>query len=337
MRAGGLGPTALILWNIRVSQTLPLRLGSSRSDLDCAAALLREGRLVAFPTETVYGLGALAADGRAVAAIFAAKGRPRFNPLIAHYADPSDVARDVTVTPLAAKLAARFWPGPLTLVLRRREGTRVSPLLSAGLDTLAVRVPSHPVAHALLAVCGAPVAAPSANRSNAISPTTAEHVLRSLGSAVAAIVDGGACPVGVESTVVDATGTAPILLRPGGVPLEEIEEVAGPAGRPAADAAPTSPGMLKRHYAPSIPLRLDAREAGPGEVLLGFGPEAPEDAANLSRSGDLAEAAANLFGMLWELDRAPHRGIAVMPVPERGLGQAINDRLRRGAAAREEP
>lgn len=315
-----------------MNQTLPILLSSRPSDIEQAAALLRAGRLVAFPTETVYGLGANACDDRAVASIFAAKGRPRFNPLIAHYADAADIAHDVIITPLAARLAAAFWPGPLTMVLRRQAGTTVSALLSAGLDTLAVRVPLHPVANALLAACGVPVAAPSANRSNAISPTTADHVRRSLGGRVAAIVDGGACEVGVESTVVDASGLAPILLRPGGLTQEAIEAVAGPVGRPTAGAAPTSPGMSSRHYAPAIPLRLNAIEAQPDEILLGFGPGAPLDALNLSREGDLGEAAANLFRMMWDLDTPANRGIAVMPVPETGLGRAINDRLRRAAA-----
>ena len=317
----------------------PLILPPDAVGLDTAAALLREGRLVAFPTETVYGLGAIATNGRAVADIYAAKGRPSFNPLIAHYPDASAVSRDVVLSPLAEKLARHFWPGPLTLVLKRQPDTTVSPLLSAGLDTLAVRVPAHPVANALLKACGIPVAAPSANRSNRISPTTSDHVRRSLGARVHAIVDGGPCVVGVESTVVDATGDVPVVLRQGGLPMEAIAEIAGTVGLPGAGnggSVPRSPGMLKRHYAPGVPMRLNARSANAGETLLGFGPDTPEDVPNLSVSGDLAEAASNLFKLLWELDRPGINGIAVMPIPDKGLGRAINDRLRRGAAPEDE-
>jgi L-threonylcarbamoyladenylate synthase len=221
----------------------------------------------------------------------------------------------------------------LTLVLPRRAGCAVSLLVSAGLDTLAVRVPSHPVARSLLRAAGCPVAAPSANRAGRLSPTTAAHVAESLGGACAAIVDGGPCPVGVESTVVDLSGECAAVLRPGGVPVEDIEAVVGPlAAAAAAGKRPKSPGMLERHYAPGLPLRLNAVEARPGEALLAFGPGAPKAALNLSPGGDVAEAAANLFAMMRALDRPRFRAIAVMPIPERGLGRAINDRLRRAAA-----
>ncbi len=312
----------------------PLLFPSDADGISAAANLLRDGKLVAFPTETVYGLGGIATADRSVAQIFAAKDRPDFNPLIAHFPDVETVGWDVVMTPLADRLAAHFWPGPLTLVLRRKVDTRISPLLSAGLDTLAVRVPAHPVARALLSACGIPVAAPSANRSNRISPTTPDHVRRSLGGRIDAILDGGPCPVGLESTVIDATGERPALLRPGGLPVEMIEDIAGPILLPDvrfASDAPRSPGMQKRHYAPAVPLRLNAKSAGTGEVLLGFGPQAPLEGPNLSREGDLTEAAANLFRLLWELDRPGVSGIAVMPIPETGLGRAINDRLRRGA------
>jgi len=306
--------------------------------LDEAGALIRAGELVAFPTETVYGLGADATNDRAVAAIFEAKGRPRFNPLIVHFSDREAAAREAAFTPLAGRLADAFWPGPLTLVLPRAEGCRLSLLVSAGLDTVAVRVPGLVTARAFLTACGRPVAAPSANRSGQVSPTTAEHVAHSLGDRVALILDAGPCHVGLESTVVDCTGDAPVLLRPGGITREQIEEVAGAATvAGAAPDAPRSPGMLASHYAPSIPVRLNATEALPDEALLAFGHEIPEGAAttlNLSADGNLVEAAANLFAMLRVLDRPEHTAIAVMPVPVDGLGAAINDRLQRAAAAR---
>jgi len=299
-------------------------------EIERAAALLRAGKLVAFPTETVYGLGGDATNDRAVAAIYAAKGRPRFNPLIVHVPDAASAARLVESDGREQRLAAKFWPGPLTLVLRRRVNAGVSLLASAGLDTLAVRVPDHPMARALLRAVGRPVAAPSANPSGRISPTTASHVREGLGEAVAMILDGGACRVGLESTVVDLTRGEAVLLRPGGVTREEIEAVIGPLESAAEDDedAPRSPGRLAAHYAPALPLRMNASAAHPGEALLGFG--GTEGAASdLSPSGDLVEAAANLFAMLRALDHAPYTGIAVAPVPERGLGLAINDRLRR--------
>lgn len=297
-----------------------------------AAAVLRAGGLVAFPTETVYGLGADATNHRAVADLFAAKDRPRFNPLIAHVADAAAAERHVIFDARARTLAATFWPGPLTLVLPRADDCAVSLLASAGLDTLAVRVPDDPIASALLAATGCPIVAPSANRSGQVSPTTAEHVRESLGEAVAMILDGGPCRVGIESTVVDLSGPTPRLLRPGGVPAEAIEAQIGSLAAVDAGDPVRAPGMLARHYAPERPLRLDAETGEPGEAFLGFGPHAAAATLNLSAAGDVNEATANLFAMLRALDRSPFTGIAVMPVPERGLGRAINDRLRRAAA-----
>ncbi|MEJ0019234.1 MAG: L-threonylcarbamoyladenylate synthase [Acetobacteraceae bacterium] len=306
-----------------------------------AGALLRGGALVSFGTETVYGLGADATGDRAVAAIFAAKDRPRFNPLICHYPDGDAALADVVVTPLARRLAARFWPGPLTLVLPRRTDCRVSLLASAGLDSLAVRVPAHDAARALLREVGRPVAAPSANRSGKVSPTTARHVLDELSGRIAAVLDSGTCPVGVESTVLDLTTGEPALLRHGGVTLEALEAVIGTL-RTATDAtaAPRSPGMLVSHYAPARPVRLDAATVRPSEALLAFGPPLAGAGAtfSLSECGDVDEAAARLFAGLRRLDEdAASLGleaIAVMAIPEQGLGRAINDRLRRAAAPR---
>ena len=302
-----------------------------------AADYLRQGKLVAFATETVYGLGADATNDKAVAAIFAAKNRPDFNPLIAHVADADAAARLVEMDPRAQALAAHFWPGPLTLVLPRRQDSPVSLLASAGLDSIAVRVPAHPVALALLRAVGRPVAAPSANPSGGVSPTTAAHVAQGLGNKLAMILDGGACAVGVESTVLDLTTTTPTLLRPGGVTLEQLEALLGPVAVAQGhdDSGPKSPGMLASHYAPGLPVRLEAETIRGGEALLGFGP-IPGAELSLSPSGDLAEAAANLFAMLRALDRAPFTGIAVSPIPAHGLGLAINDRLRRAAAPREQ-
>jgi L-threonylcarbamoyladenylate synthase len=319
--------------------------------VEAAAALLREGALVAFPTETVYGLGADARNARAVAGIFAAKGRPHFNPLICHYPDAgaafADVRADMPADDRARRLAARFWPGPLTLVLPRRPECQVDLLAGAGLDTLAVRVPAHPLALALLRAVGRPVAAPSANRSGQVSPTTAAHVLEGLGGRIAAVIDGGPCDVGVESTVLDLTSPAgAVLLRPGGVPVEAIEAEIGPVGRPlpigaaAATATLRSPGLMLSHYAPGLPVRLDAAKVAPEEALLAFGEPLPGAGAvwNLSRSGDTTEAAARLFAGLRWLDAEGQRlglaRIAAMPVPQAGLGAAINDRLSRAAAPR---
>ncbi len=311
-----------------------------------AAALIRAGRLVAFGTETVYGLGCDATQGRAVAGVFAAKGRPHFNPLICHYAEAADAFGHVWATPEAEALAAAFWPGPLTLVLRRRVTCPVDLLAGAGLDTLAVRVPAHAAARRLVMLAGVPVAAPSANRSGGVSPTSAAHVLADLGGRIDAVVDCGPASVGLESTVVDLTGARPFLLRPGGVAAEAIEAVLGPVGRgltPAQAQATRglrSPGLLVSHYAPGLPVRLGAMAAAADEALLAFGP-APEAALcwNLSAAGDLAEAAARLFGGLRWLDErgraAGLRGIAAMAVPASGLGLAINDRLQRAAAPRD--
>ncbi len=304
-----------------------------------AARLLVAGELVAFPTETVYGLGGDATNDLAVARIFEAKGRPRFNPLIAHVPDLS-MARGLAVLDARAeRIAERFWPGPLTLVLPRAPGSPVSLLASAGLDTLAIRIPAHPLALALLRATARPLAAPSANRSGRLSPTIAADVLAELDGRIAAVLDGGRCEVGIESTVLDLSEAEPRILRPGGVSREALQTVIGSIATVAAPgAAPRSPGMLESHYAPGRPLRLEARDARDGEALLAFGPgPAPEgfrETRWLSRSGDLTEAAANLFASLRALDRPDFTGIAVMPIPERGLGIAINDRLRRAAAPR---
>lgn len=302
-----------------------------------AAALIRDGKLVAFPTETVYGLGANALDDFAVSAIFAAKERPRFNPLIVHVLDRTEAVEIVTFNAIARMLADAFWPGGLTLVLPRREPSPLALLVSAGLDTAAVRSPSHEVARALLDASGVPIAAPSANRSSRISPTTAADVAEELGGRVSLILDGGPCPIGLESTVIGFENEKPVLLRPGAIARGEIERVAGPLGRPSGEAI-QSPGQLASHYAPRAALRLNARDVRPGEALLAFGPEAPQGAAfmrNLSDTGNLREAAVNLFAMLRALDRAGAKTIAVMPIPNEGLGEAINDRLERGAAPRE--
>lgn len=299
-----------------------------------AAHLLRTGRLVAFPTETVYGLGADATNGEAVAAIFAAKNRPDFNPLIIHVTDMDAAAALVVFDDRARLLAGRFWPGALTLVLPRKPDCPVSLLAGAGLDTLAVRVPAHPTARTVLEAAATPIAAPSANRSGEVSPTTAQHVAQSLGEAVDLIVDDGPCAIGVESTVLDLSGPLPVLLRPGGVTEEEIAAIVGPVGHAGtgADSALRSPGLLARHYATRIPLRMMATELQENEGLLAFGPEPLQGAAameNLSPAGDLTEAAANLFSMMRALDQPGLSGIAVMPIPGNGLGAAINDRLRR--------
>jgi L-threonylcarbamoyladenylate synthase len=299
-----------------------------------AAACLAAGGLVAFPTETVYGLGADARNGEAVARLYAAKGRPSFNPLIVHVGS-LDAARKLgRFDAAAAKLAAAFWPGPLTLVLPKRPDAGVADLALAGLDSVAVRVPAHPVARALLASFDGPVVAPSANRSGHVSPTSAAHVLADLRGRIDLVVDGGPCAVGVESTIV-ACLAEPTLLRPGGLPREEIERVLGQplALALASDEAPLSPGMLSSHYAPKARLRLDAEAADADEALLAFGP-ASGATLNLSPRGDLIEAAASLFSHLRALDAAGVKRIAVMKVPRAGLGEAINDRLTRAAAPR---
>ena len=302
-----------------------------------AAAMLRAGRLVAFPTETVYGLGANALDDRAVAAIFAAKGRPRFNPLIVHVRDAAQARRYVAWNGLAEKLAQKFWPGALTLVLPRLKDSPLSLLVSAGLDSAAIRCPAHKVAQKLLAEADLPLAAPSANRSGAISPTRAEHVAQSLGQRVELILDDGPCAIGVESTVLDLTVDPPALLRPGAIDSDAIAALSGRLAKPSG--APTgglkSPGMLESHYAPNVSIRLNATSVAPDEALLGFGADIPQGARatlNLSPGGDLAEAAANFFAMLRALDASGASAIAVMAIPRHGLGEAINDRLQRAAA-----
>jgi len=313
-------------------------LKPNEENIALAGRHLREGGLVAFPTETVYGLGANACDGRAVAALYEAKGRPRFNPLIVHVADPGEAEGLGVFDDRARRLAARFWPGPLTLVVPLAANARLSSLVTAGLDTVGLRAPSHRIARAVIAAAGVPVAAPSANRSGRVSPTTAAHVAADFADVEGLILDGGRCPGGLESTVVGLAGDVPVLLRPGGVPRAEIEDVLGTRlhGSDAEDRdSPAAPGMLASHYAPRARLRLEARQAQPGEALLGFGPDAPrETALNLSPSGDLREAAANLFAYLRELDAANTEAIAVMPIPREDLGEAINDRLERAAAPR---
>jgi L-threonylcarbamoyladenylate synthase len=311
-----------------------------------AVRVLAAGGLVAFPTETVYGLGADATNGAAVARLYAAKGRPAFNPLIAHVTDAAAAQALARFDADAARLAAAFWPGPLTLVLPKSETCTVSELATAGLDSIAVRVPHHAVAQDLLAAFGRPVVAPSANRSGHVSPTTAAHVLGDLSGRVDLIVDGGPTPVGVESTIVACLGQAfggPALLRPGGVPREAIEKLLGrplaqaPAGI-AIEDVPLAPGMLASHYAPRTRMRLETDHVEPGEALLAFGPAAVKGAdkaakmLNLSARGDLIEAAANLFSQLRALDGVGATCIAVMPIPHDNLGEAINDRLARAAS-----
>jgi len=302
-----------------------------------AARILKRGGLVALPTETVYGLGANAGDDAAVAGIFAAKGRPKFNPLIVHVRDYAHAAELGAFPSLARDLVAQFWPGPLTLVVPRREKARLSLLVSAGLDTVALRSPSHPVAQRLLQTCGLPIAAPSANPSGLLSPTTAQAVADGLSGQLELVIDGGPCPVGVESTVLGFDGERAVLLRPGAIARAELEPIAGTllTAKPGRVA---SPGMLKSHYAPRAGLRLNAKSVSADEGLLAFGPDALPGARvtrNLSQNRDTREAAANLFAMLRELDATGVRQIAVMPIPDDGLGEAINDRLRRAAAPRE--
>lgn len=304
-----------------------------------AAEIIRAGGLVAIPTETVYGLAADATNDEAVARIFEVKARPHFNPLIVHVADLAMARRFTEVPPLAELLAGEFWPGPLTLVLKRRDVCEISLLASAGLDTLGVRAPHHPIAQAVIAAAGVPLAAPSANLSGAVSPTRAEHVRDGLGDRVDMILDGGPCPVGLESTIVKIEGERAVMLRPGGVSAEAIERVIGrPLGRIGKSVGVEAPGMMASHYAPNAPLRLNVETPDEEEAFLAFGP-APKDhpyTLQLSESHDLVEAAANLFAHLRAADALcrdrPLKGIAVAPIPETGLGEAINDRLRRAAA-----
>ncbi|MDU9005667.1 L-threonylcarbamoyladenylate synthase [Sedimentitalea todarodis] len=310
-----------------------LTLTASPADLARAADLLAQGEPVAFPTETVYGLGGDARSGPAVARVYAAKGRPAFNPLIAHVPDIETARRLVRWSHMADRLAQAFWPGPLTLVLPLRDGHGIASLVTAGLDTLAVRVPAHPTAQALLHAFGGPLAAPSANPSGRISPTAAAHVLAGLNGRIGAVIDDGACAVGLESTIVGLANDTPRLLRPGGLPAEPIEAALGrELLRHAASDDLTAPGQLLSHYAPKHAVRLNADTSCPGEAFLGFGDVACD--LNLSQNGDLTEAAANLFDCLHLLDRG-ERPIAVAPIPDHGLGVAINDRLRRAAAPRD--
>lgn len=308
-------------------------LSGDASGVATAAALLRGGALCAFPTETVYGLGADARSDAAVAAIYAAKNRPRFNPLIVHLPGIEAADRLAPLNGVALALARAFWPGPLTLVLPLRPGAGLSPLVTAGHETVALRVPAHPLAQRLLEAAAIPAAAPSANPSGRVSPTSAAHVVEGLSGRIDAVLDGGACPVGVESTILAVRDGAPMLLRPGGLPVERIAEIAGrPVSRPCDPASPVAPGQLASHYAPGAPVRLNVTDPAPDEVLLGFGPV--EADVNLSPTGDLTEAAATLFAALRRLDAQGAVRIAVSPIPMEGLGLAINDRLQRAAAPR---
>jgi len=312
----------------------------NRKDINEAAAIIARGGLVAMPTETVYGLAADATSDAAIARIFEAKQRPQFNPLIVHVADAKMAAQYVIFSAQAKKLADHFWPGPLTIVLPRKKHSAISLLASAGLDTLAVRAPNHQIAQALIKAAGRPLAAPSANRSGTVSPTRADHVAASLGERVNMVLDGGACSIGVESTIVSVVGARVVLLRPGGISREDIERF---LGRPVKDAAatdtPLAPGMMASHYAPAALLRLNAATPNNNEAFLGFGVDhGGAHTLNLSANGDLREAAANLFAHLRTLDSlcANHKldGIAVAPIASTGLGEAINDRLKRAAAPR---
>lgn len=299
-----------------------------------AAALIKSGKLVAFPTETVYGLGANVYDAHAVAGIFAAKGRPTFNPLISHIADPEELAGYAEADSRALFLAQKFWPGPLTFVLKRKDENPALDLVCAGLKTITVRCPSHPVARALIRQSGVPIAAPSANRSQTISPTTADAVYDSLGDKVDMILDGGACAVGVESTILDLTTPQAVLLRAGGVTKEELEQALNETvqisdGNPNR---PTSPGQLLKHYAPAKILRINATSREPGELFIGFGAGYEWADLNLSPTGDLREAAANLFAYMRQADKDTRFSrMAMAPIPQRGMGLAINDRIRRAS------
>ena len=309
-----------------------MHMSPESPEIETLARILRAGGLVAFPTETVYGLGADATSSDAVLRIYETKGRPRFNPLIVHVADLEMARRYVEFSPLALQLAG-FWPGPLTLVLPRRPEAGLSDIVTAGLDTVGIRVPAHPLAQALIRAADRPIAAPSANRSGKLSPTTAAQVIANFGDSVP-VLDGGAATAGVESTILAVDGETVTQLRAGALPREEIESLLGrPVAVAEANAAISAPGMLASHYAPDAHLRLDASAPEPGEAYLGFGP-GPATPYTLSATGDLREAARNLFSMLHNMDRT-HRRIAVAPIPTTGLGEAINDRLRRAAAPRD--
>lgn len=307
--------------------------------IERAGHVLAGGGLVAFPTETVYGLGGAADNDEAVAGIYEAKGRPQFNPLIVHVLGLEEADRYALFTEMARKLAQAFWPGPLTMVLPRRRDCPLSLLVSAGLETVALRAPAHPIARALIAAAGHPIAAPSANASGTVSATGPDHVLKTLDGRIDMVLDGGACSVGLESTIVDVTGEVPVILRPGGITAEEISTVLGTevhahSARKKDETAPMAPGMLTSHYAPSLPVRLNASSPEAGEAYIAFGADAPSDTtANLSETGDLKQAASRLFSTLHALDRPDlYSGIAVASIPETGLGVAINDRLKRAAA-----
>jgi L-threonylcarbamoyladenylate synthase len=311
-------------------------VAATKESINRAAQALAWGEIVAFPTETVYGLGANALDASAIAKVFAAKDRPRFNPLIVHVLGLEEAESYAAVNDTARKLIRAFWPGPLSLVLPRKRGSAIADLVSAGLDTIALRAPSHPVARALLEAARLPIAAPSANRSGRISPTTAAHVEAELGNLPAMILDGGPCSLGLESAVLGIDGDDVTLLRLGALPREAIEKVLGRRlASPEPDSHVSSPGQLATHYAPLTPIRLNARSAKRGEALLAFGPQVPDFAGpslNLSPRGDLIEAAANFFAALRTLDEAGVEAIAVMPIPAHGLGEAINDRLQRASS-----
>jgi L-threonylcarbamoyladenylate synthase len=310
---------------------------TAHNDIPTAAGALREGRLVAFPTETVYGLGADATNDAAVARVYAAKGRPSFNPLIVHVPDAESAFALGAFSEEARRLAHALWPGPLSIVVPRKADCPVSLLASSGLDSIAIRVPSHPMALAFLTAVGRPVVAPSANPSGKISPTSAEHVRRYLKDKVSVVLDGGRCKVGVESTVVSFLDDGPKLLRHGGIPKAEIEKILGhPISVVSHSAKPHAPGQLLSHYAPHAELRLNADAPREGEAYLGFGPLHAHGQWTLSATGDLVEAAANLFRLLHEIDATGVSQIAVAPIPHYGLGEAINDRLLRAAAPRDQ-
>ncbi len=316
-----------------MSDNKNMRVASADTIVE-AGQRIRAGELVAFPTETVYGLGADATNDRAVAAIFATKQRPQFNPLIVHVTDLEMALLLAEFDPVSLLLARHFWPGPFSLILPRRADSGLSLLVSAGLDTVALRVPAHPVAQALLRAAGCTIAAPSANRSGRISPTSAQHVQEELGDKISLILDGGVCPHGIESTVVQVRDGRVTLLRPGSITREQIAAVAGPVCMAQDDGVLVSPGQMHSHYAPRLPVRLNAITAHSHEAALAFADKIPAGAAcarNLSVSGDLVEAAANLFAMLRELDQPEFSAIAVAPIPKYGLGEAINDRLQRAA------
>lgn len=312
---------------------------ASPATIKNAASILKKGKLVAFPTETVYGLGADATNDTAIGKVYEAKNRPRSNPLIIHVASLESAKRIAVLDERANMLALKFWPGALTMILPRQRQCQVSKQACAELDTIAVRIPGNETALALLRETARPIAGPSANASGRTSPTIAEHVIHSLGEAVSFVLDGGPCRVGIESTVINLSEDDPVLMRPGGIPVSDLEALVGPLALPfnTNESEPTSPGSAKSHYAPGLPVRLEAFNVDSDESLLAFGPHPPKGAGkmlNLSSAGDLNEAASNLYRMMTELDDPKFRQIAVMPMPESGVGRAINDRLRRAAAPR---